>query len=252
VEEALGALPRLDREVGPAASPTKSESPVRTSHGSSPRERSITAKQQCSGGGPACGSRGTTTSPTSTSVPSSSGSCANAARGRVDARRDAVLEREPAVPGDVVGVRVRLEDADEPDRRARSPPPSTDRRDTADRRRPRRRRCSSPTRYEAQPRSSSRNCLNSTARRYTVLRYVSESGFAARVLLVEQPHHEPADREQEDERLLAVHEDPAEVLVARRRQPPQPRRVLVERVERRLEKMYARPRNDEPTNATAR
>ena len=52
------------------------------------------------------------------------------------------------------------------------------------------------------------------------------------MLLVEQPHDEPADREQEHERLLAVHEDPAEVLVTRRRQPPQPRRVLVERVER--------------------
>ena len=32
----------------------------------------------------------------------------------MDAHRDAVLEREPAVPRDVVGVRVRLEDADEP------------------------------------------------------------------------------------------------------------------------------------------
>jgi hypothetical protein len=52
------------------------------------------------------------------------------------------------------------------------------------------------------------------------------------VLLVEQPDHEPADREEEDERLLPVHEDPAEVLVAHRRQPPQPWRVLVEGVER--------------------
>ena len=37
------------RDRAAPASPTKSESPVRTSHGSSPRERSITAKQQCSG-----------------------------------------------------------------------------------------------------------------------------------------------------------------------------------------------------------
>ena len=33
----------------------------------------------------------------------------------VDADREAVLERETPVAGDVVGVRVRLEDADEPD-----------------------------------------------------------------------------------------------------------------------------------------
>src|SRR3989442_956980 len=57
-------------------------------------------------------------------------------------------------------------------------------------------------------------------------------GVFPRVLLVEQPQHEPADRAQEDERLFAVHQDPAEVLVADRRQPPQSRRVLVERVER--------------------
>src|SRR5207237_7103232 len=38
--------------------------------------------------------------------------------------------------------------------------------------------------------------------------------------------------EEKYERLLAVHQDSAEVLVAHRRQPPQPRRVLVERVER--------------------
>ena len=36
------------------------------------------------------------------------------ARFGVDADRDAVLEREPAVPGDVVGVRVRLDRADDP------------------------------------------------------------------------------------------------------------------------------------------
>ena len=36
-------------------------------------------------------------------------------RGRVDVDGHAVLEREPAVPGDVVGVRVRLEHARDPD-----------------------------------------------------------------------------------------------------------------------------------------
>ena len=33
----------------------------------------------------------------------------------LDANREAVLERETSVAGDVIGVRVRLEDADEPD-----------------------------------------------------------------------------------------------------------------------------------------
>jgi hypothetical protein len=36
-------------------------------------------------------------------------------RGRVDVDRDPVLEREPAVTGDVIRMGVRLEDADEPD-----------------------------------------------------------------------------------------------------------------------------------------
>ena len=73
---------------------------------------------------------------------------------RVDAHRDAVLEREAAVPGDVIGVRVRLDvahDADvEPlgllevllDREGGI--------DDDRRRRPPR----IPTRYDAQPRSS--------------------------------------------------------------------------------------------------
>ena len=152
---------------GRPASPTKSESPVRTSHGSSPRERSITAKQQCSGRWPGVWIVRRTTSPTSTSVPSSSGSCGKVApASRVDADRDAVLEREPSVPGDVVGVRVRLEDADEPDARGAPPPPAPARRRTAGRRRPRRPRARRRRGSEAQPRSSFRNCLNSTARRY--------------------------------------------------------------------------------------
>ena len=58
----------------------------------------------------------------------------------VDADRDAVLERETSVAGDVVGVRVRLEDADEPDVAALRLRQHAARRGTAGRRRPRRRR----------------------------------------------------------------------------------------------------------------
>ena len=47
----------------------------------------------------------------------------------------------------------------------------------------------------------------------------------ADVLLLEQPPDVPADREQEDERLLAVHQDPAEVLV-RIGERPQSRGVV--------------------------
>ena len=86
-----------------------------TSQGSSPRERSITATQQCSGRWPGVWMQRRTTSP----------SCDLVAvlqrvvrvlrlRDRMDAAREAVLEREPSVPGDVVGVRVRLDDPDEP------------------------------------------------------------------------------------------------------------------------------------------
>ena len=87
-----------------------------TSHGSSPRERSITANAQCSGRWPGVWIVRMTTSPSSISVPSSSGSCGNAAPAAAwIAHRHAVLEREPPVARDVVGVRVRLEHADEPD-----------------------------------------------------------------------------------------------------------------------------------------
>ena len=71
----------------------------------------------------------------------------------------------------------------------------------------------------------------------------------ARVLVLEQAPHVPADREQEDERLLAVHHDAAEVLVPDRRQPPEPWRVLVERVERPAREDEGEPeerRRDEP------
>src|SRR5689334_16046040 len=51
-------------------------------------------------------------------------------------------------------------------------------------------------------------------------------------LLVQEPRHVPPDRQEEDECLLAVHHDAAEVLIAHGRETPQPRGVLVERVER--------------------
>ena len=84
-----------------------------------------------------------------------------------------MLEREPSVPGDVVGVRVRLDDAHEPhvaplrllhvlldrergvdDDRLSDP--------------------SSPTRYDAHPSASSTNCVKITTRdRTTRSRYLT-------------------------------------------------------------------------------
>ena len=60
---------------GRAASPTKSESPVRTIQGSVPRVRSLTAMQQCSGRCPGVWMQRRTMSPSAISSPSSSGSC---------------------------------------------------------------------------------------------------------------------------------------------------------------------------------
>src|SRR5205823_8412220 len=51
-------------------------------------------------------------------------------------------------------------------------------------------------------------------------------------LLREQPRHVVPDGGEEHEGLLAVHCDAAEVLVADGGEAPQPRRVLVERIER--------------------
>src|SRR6266516_1614204 len=51
-------------------------------------------------------------------------------------------------------------------------------------------------------------------------------------LLTEQAQQEVRERGEEDEHLLCVHQDPAQILVLRRREAPEPRRVLVERVER--------------------
>ena len=66
----------LDREIPRRSAfvPTNNESPVSTSQGSSPRERS-TSRQQCSGRWPGVWMQRSTTSPSSISAPSSIGSC---------------------------------------------------------------------------------------------------------------------------------------------------------------------------------
>ncbi len=96
---------------GRAMSPTNSESPVSTAHGSSPRAVSISANAVCSGRCPGVCSARTTTEPSSSSQPSSNGSCSySGARHGVDVDRRAGRRREPPVAADVVGVVVRLED----------------------------------------------------------------------------------------------------------------------------------------------
>ena len=92
---------------------------MRTSHGSSLRDRSITAKQQCSGRWPGVWIVRSRTSPTSTVGPVLERLVRERGVGvGMDVDRDTVLERETAVAGDVVGVRVRLQHADE----AHAPP----------------------------------------------------------------------------------------------------------------------------------
>ena len=93
-------------------SPTKSESPVSTSHGSSARERSITANAQCSGLWPGVWI-------VADDDLAELELCPVLERlvrerrfgGSVHVHGDALLQREAAMTGDVVGVRVRLEDA---------------------------------------------------------------------------------------------------------------------------------------------
>ena len=147
---------------GRAASPTKSESPVSTSQGSSARVRSMTARHVCSGRCPGVWIARRTTWPSSSSTPSSSevvrilGLCR-----AVDRDRNAVLEREPAVAGEMVGVRVRLDARTISTSRlaAASSTGSIAYGGSTIAATP---ASSSPTRYDAQPRSSSRNCWNST------------------------------------------------------------------------------------------
>ena len=156
----------------------------------------------------------------------------------VHADRDAVLEREPSVTGDVIGVRVRLEHADEPDVAAfglRQHRVDVVRRVDDDR--------DAGVLVADEVRGAAQIVVEELLEQHGATVPPASAMYpkapppghrvlVPRVLLVEQPHDEPADREQEDERLLPVHQDPAEVLVADRRQAPEPRRVLVERVER--------------------
>ena len=60
---------------GRAMSPTNSVSPVSTAHGSGPRAVSISANAVCSGRWPGVCSARTRTRPSSSSQPSSNGSC---------------------------------------------------------------------------------------------------------------------------------------------------------------------------------
>ena len=96
---------------GRAMSPTNSESPVSTAHGSSPRAVSISANAVCSGRCPGVCSARTTTEPSASSQPSSNGSCVVVGlRERVHVELRARRRREPPVAAHVVGVVVRLED----------------------------------------------------------------------------------------------------------------------------------------------
>ena len=96
---------------GRATSPTKSESPVTTSHGSSPRLPSATRYAVCSGRCPGVVSAVIVTSPTVTVSPSAIGSCSNSTPAVAGTWMIApVAFARRALAADVVGVVVRLED----------------------------------------------------------------------------------------------------------------------------------------------
>ena len=88
---------------------------MRTSHGSSARERSLTARQVCSGRWP-----GRVDRPQHHLAELDLGTVGERIvlvlrlGVRVDRDRDAVLERQPPVAGEVVGVRVRLDRPHDP------------------------------------------------------------------------------------------------------------------------------------------
>ena len=148
---------------GRAASPTKSESPVSTSHGSSARVVSTTARQQCSGPVPRRVDRLDPYLPPPSSPPSTSGSCGYVDLGSgVDAHRHAVLEREPAVPEDVIGMRMGLERPyDSHHEPLGLPEDALDRERRIDQTASL--ASSQPTMYDAQPRSLFTSCERSTA-----------------------------------------------------------------------------------------
>ena len=115
VEEARGALAALDREVGPGR--VADEERVAREH----EPRLVGARRVDDGEAAVLGPvarRVDRADPRPFPTASSSPSSERVVRvldlgGGVDAHRDAVLEREAAVPGDVVGVRVGLERADD-------------------------------------------------------------------------------------------------------------------------------------------
>ena len=170
---------------GRAASPTKSESPVSTSHGSSPRERSITANAQCSGRCPGvCIVRIEDVAELDLRPVGERLVRERCAGSRVDPHGHAVLEREPPVPRDVVGVGVRLEHADEPDVVARARVQISLDRVGRDRRRRPRRRARHRRGTTPQPRSSSTNCSNSTRATLATAAAISPEVRIARTALL--------------------------------------------------------------------
>ena len=91
-------------------SPTNSESPVSTAHGSSPRAVSMSAKAVCSGRWPGVCRARTHDAPSASSQPSSKGSWSySGAAVAVDVDRRARGRGQPPVAGHVVGVVVGLE-----------------------------------------------------------------------------------------------------------------------------------------------
>ena len=119
-EEALGALLRRRRgRAGPRR--RRRGVAVSTSHGSSARERSITSTQVCSGRWPGVRSRADDLAELELVSVGERLVLVRRLGRRVDRDRDAVLEREPAVAGEVVGVRVRLDRPHDPTLPAASP-----------------------------------------------------------------------------------------------------------------------------------
>ena len=165
VEEASAPSVRADREIR-SSRVADEERVAREDEPGLVGARAVDDREAaCAPGGVrACGSRAGRPAPSSSSRPSVSASCGVLGLGgRVDRDRDAVLERQPAVPGEVIGVRVGLDDADDLDsvlRRLREHRLDRVRRGSTIAATP---ASSSPTRYDAHPRSSSRNCWKSTA-----------------------------------------------------------------------------------------
>ena len=126
MEEILGALARGDREVGSCR--VADEERVAGQH-----ERVVDDERAVLGPvARACAGRVIDTAPTCDPLAVGERLVRELGLGeRVDRDRHAVLEREPAVTRDVVGVRVRLEHPLDPDALGLRPPPGTARSRTA-------------------------------------------------------------------------------------------------------------------------